>query len=80
MNTITDGSILKMLGIALSRDAHGVATPAKTSHVLFRRFSWCGSSQGTKECDDARLAGYFTDTICPACHQKVSRDLDRRAA
>lgn len=77
MSTFSDGSILKMLGVALSRDAHGTVRPVPTdrSHVLYRRCSFCSRSMGTKQCEDERLAGYFTDGICPKCHAKIKHDL-----
>jgi hypothetical protein len=74
---LSDGSILRSLGLMLARDEAGVAHPTSTP-VLYRRCAWHGGVIGFKSAERAELAGTYTDTICPECRAKMEADLAAR--
>lgn len=76
---LSDGSILRCLGLMLARDEAGVAHPTSTP-VLYRRCAWHGGVIGFKSAERADLAGTFTDTICPECRAKIAADLEKERA
>lgn len=82
MNTLTDGSILRTLGVALERDERQVARPVAVAGavpIVFRVCSWCKRGLGVAECEPQR-AGTVTDAICPSCRLKLANQLYKRAA
>jgi hypothetical protein len=81
--TLTDGGILRSLGVMIERDEHGVARPVPavvSTPIIYRRCGWCGVGLGVKPAGAESCAGFISDGMCPDCFAKVSRQIEERRA
>ena len=76
MNTLTDGSILRALGVALERDAAQVARPVEIVHVC----AWCDADKSQTRA--LRAQGKQVSHTCCAAHRDEllarARELNER--
>jgi hypothetical protein len=77
--TLTDGSILRRIGLQLQRDSHGVAKPqpveGRRSATVPTACAWCDSEAGVAIDPNGPPVSHG---ICPRHLAAIKADLERR--